>query len=94
MLAETVVSEFQTQQVTVGATPAQIVLQGSLKCFHGVLVKALKANTVIVYVGNDARVGISGFALSPGDEVFIAIDLPEKIWGVAASDQTLCLLLM
>jgi hypothetical protein len=94
MKSETVVVEFQTQRATVTNTPAPVVLAGSLRCFHGVLVKSLKSNTKKVWVGNNNTVGTHGFELQPEDEVFIAVDQPEKIWAVAEADtQTLALLI-
>jgi hypothetical protein len=94
MKSETTVVEFQTQRATVTTTPAAIVQAGSLKCYRGILVKSLKNNTKIVWVGHNDKVGTHGFELQPGDEVLIAIETPEHIWAVAEADtQTLALLL-
>lgn len=94
MKPETTVVEFQTQRATVTITPAAIVLAGSLTCHRGVLVKSLKNNTKIVWIGHNNKVGTHGFELQPGDEVFIAVETPEHIWAVAEADtQTLALLL-
>ena len=93
MRAESIVSEFQTQKVTVGSTAAPIVQTGTMKCFRGVYVKASVDNTVAVYIGNNDQVGTHGYELKAGDEILVPIDLPEKIWGIAASDQILYLLL-
>lgn len=93
MYTETVVSEFQTQKVTVGSTAAPVAQAGTLKCFRGVYVKAAEGNTVSVYIGNNNQVGTHGYELKAGDEVLVPIDFPEKIWAVAASNQTLYLLI-
>jgi hypothetical protein len=94
MKSETTIVEFQTQRATVTVTPAVVVSAGSLKCFHGVLVKSLKSNTKKVWVGPNNKVGTHGFELQPEDEVFIAIDLPEKIWAVAEADTQILALLL
>jgi len=95
MRSETVVSEFQTQQKQVTNTPVRLALAGSFKCTHGVRVKALKGNTKKVWVCNTNQLATHGFELQPGDEVFIPVDQPEKIWVVAetADAQTLAFLM-
>jgi len=93
MRSETVVEEFRTQRVTVGASAVRLGQQGTSKLFRGVWVKALSTNAGIVYVGMDDQVATNGWELKAGNEIQIPTDKIEKVWAEASqADQVVCLL--
>ncbi len=93
MRSETVVGEFRTQRVTVGATAIRLGQVGSSKLFHGVWVKALSTNAGFVYVGMDDQAINNGWELDASEEVFIPIDEIGKVWAKASqASQAVCLI--
>lgn len=93
MRSETVVEEFRTQRVTVGASAMRLGQQGSPKLFRGVWVKALSTNAGIVYVGMDDKAATNGWELKADQEVHVPIDDIGKVWAEASiADQVVCLL--
>jgi len=93
MRSETVVEEFKTQRVTVGASAVRLGQVGTSKLTKGVRVKALSTNAGFVYIGMDDQVAANGWELDASDEVFVEVDLLEKVWAEASqADQVVCLL--
>lgn len=93
MRSETVIEEFRTQRVTVGASAVRLGQEGSPKLFHGVWVKALSTNAGFVYVGMDDQAGDNGWELDASEEIFIPIDEIGKIWAKASqAAQVVCLI--
>ncbi len=80
-----------TGQATVSGTAAPLVAaptgaaQGTGRCSSGLVVYALVANTVTVYVGNSTVTTSTGYALEPGKAVSLDVDDPSKIYVVCAS---------
>ena len=93
MRSETVVEEFRTQRVTVGASAIPLGQTGTSKLTNGVSVKALSTNAGFVYVGMDDKVADNGYELDSGQEIHVPVDLLEKVWAIASeADQVVCLL--
>lgn len=70
----------QIDQVAVQLTPL------AFKFTHGVTVKADAGNTGFVYVGDAAVSATNGFQLDGGEDVFIAVDDPSKIYIIGSAD--------
>jgi hypothetical protein len=74
-------SSFNHGQVTVGTSAVQLPNAIASK---GVLVKAHKGNSGIVYVGNSNAVTTStGFELAAGEAIDIEVDNANRIWLIA-----------
>jgi methylaspartate ammonia-lyase len=58
----------------------------SFKFTQGVNIKAHAGNTGFVYVGDAAVSSTNGFQLDNGEEVFLAIDDPSKIYVIGSAD--------
>lgn len=79
---------FSTGQATVTAVAARAFAQSNSapRANGGIVIKALAANTQLVYVGPDATVSSSnGFPLDPGASVAVPLDDPSKIFAISAS---------
>ena len=93
MRSETVLEEFRTQRVTVGATAIRLGQVGTSKLADGVRVKALSTNAGFVYIGMDDQAATNGWELDAGEEIHVPVDLLEKVWAEASqADQVVCLL--
>lgn len=73
----------------IGAAAVQI-LDEHIRCVFGVLVKAAKDNSGIVYVGrHDVTAGSAdatdGIELAAGDAVFIEIDNIHELYAIASA---------
>ena len=77
-------------EVYFGRSGAIIIAQpiaNSRRLIKGLRVKALTGNSDIIYVGTSQVLVSSGFPLSAGDEVFLEIDDPSKIYSIATPSQ-------
>jgi hypothetical protein len=79
-------SSFKNSRVSTTTSASQLDATGFTSS-KGVNLKALSTNTDFIYVGNTAGfAGASvGFAMDPGDNVFLDISNTDKIWVQAAS---------
>ena len=79
-------SSFKNSRVSTTTSASQLDATGFTSS-KGVNLKALSTNTDFIYVGNTAGfAGASvGFAMDPGDNVFLDISNTNKIWVQAAS---------
>jgi len=77
---------FTNGRVSVTTSQSQMN-SGGYTCSSGVNIKALSTNTDFVYIGNTSGFigGSSGYALDPGENVFLDIVNTNKIWLQAAS---------
>jgi hypothetical protein len=80
-------SSFKNGRVTVGLSVVQMDSTGFTSA-KGVNIKALSTNSDFIYIGNTAGfVGsTAGYALDPGDQVFLDISNTNKIWLQAGSN--------
>ncbi len=84
-MSVTSLPEFKTGHS--GAEAVSAPIDNSQRLAQGLRIKAAAGNSDIVYVGN-ANVSVSaGFELSAGEELFIAIDDPAKVYVVADPSQ-------
>lgn len=84
-LATTMPTGFTTGRVS-STFPATQQISVGFTCGKGVTVKALSTNTDFVYIGNTGSfTSTNGYALDPGDSVFLTIDNINKIFVVSAS---------
>lgn len=58
----------------------------AFKFSYGVTVKADAGNTGFVYVGDASVSATNGFQLDGGEEVFLAVDDPSKIYIIGSAD--------
>jgi hypothetical protein len=50
-------------------------------CYAGINIRAISTNTDFVYLGNSGSlVGASGYALDPGENVFLDIQNTNKVY--------------
>lgn len=79
-------SSFKNSRVSTTTSASQLDATG-FTASKGVNLKALSTNTDFIYVGNTSGfVGSSvGFAMDPGDNVFLDISNTNKIWVQAGS---------
>jgi len=70
-----------------GAVSVAQPITNSRRIVKGLRVKALAGNTDIIYVGLNKVSILTGFELSAGDEVFLEIDDPSKIYSIANPSQ-------
>ena len=77
----------KTLQAPVTTTAAAITTNpgSASRANGGVSVKALAANTAIVYVGGSNLTTANGYPLAAGDAISLAVDDPSRVWAVAAS---------
>lgn len=80
-------SSFKNGRVTVGLSVVQMDSTG-FTASSGVNIKALSTNSDFIYIGNTGSfVGsTAGYALDPGDQVFLDISNTNKIWLQAGSN--------
>jgi hypothetical protein len=67
-------------KTVVATAGTRVALTTTLTLQSGVTVKALAANTGIIYLGNATVASTNGFQLSVGEEKFVEIDDPAKIY--------------
>jgi len=60
-------------QKTVTTAGTEVALASSQAILSGVRIKALAANTGIIYVGANPVTSTTGFALAAGEEVFVEV---------------------
>lgn len=60
-------------QKTVTTAGTEVALAASQALLSGVRIKALAANTGIIYVGANPVTSTTGFALAAGEEVFVEV---------------------
>jgi hypothetical protein len=79
-------TSFTNGRVSVTTTQSQMNSAG-YTCSSGVNIKALSTNTDFVYIGNTGTFvgGSSGYALDPGENVFLDIVNTNRIWLQSAS---------
>ncbi len=70
-----------------GAEIAAAAISTTRTLLNGLMIKAAAGNSDIVYVGKIHVTILTGFELSAGDELFIAIDDPAKVYVVADPSQ-------
>lgn len=77
---------FTNGRVSVTTTQSQMNSAG-YTCSAGVNIKSISTNTDFVYIGNTSGFigGSSGYALDPGENVFLDIVNTNKIWLQSAS---------
>lgn len=82
-IAQDLTPKFWVGQATVGTSAAAIIGQ-SLQYFKGVQLKNDKNNGGIVYIGRSTNVSsTNGFALHPGDAIFIPIEDSASLFAIA-----------
>jgi hypothetical protein len=64
----------------VATAGTQVTLASSQAILSGVTVKALAANTGIIYVGASAVSSSDGFNLAAGEQVFIEVANLTTVW--------------
>lgn len=72
-------SSVTTGQKTVTTAGTQVVLAASTSC-SGVTIRALTANTGIIYVGDSSVDSTNGFQINATQEVFVKIDDINKVY--------------
>lgn len=65
---------FYHGQKTVTTAGTELVLASSQALQSGVTIKALHANTGMVYVGKDPVTSSTGFVLDAGESIFVEVD--------------------
>lgn len=61
-------------KTTVTTAGTEVALAASQALQSGVRIKALAANTGIIYVGGNPVTNLTGYELAPGEEVFVEVD--------------------
>jgi hypothetical protein len=86
-LGISVPSSFKTGRVSVTSSSVVQMDSSGYTCENGITVKAINANTNVVYMGNTSGlVGTSfGHALYEGDEIFLKLNNTNKIYLIASS---------
>jgi hypothetical protein len=79
-------SSFKNNRVSATTSASQLDVAGFTSS-KGVNLKALSTNTDFVYIGNTSGFagGSVGFAMDPGDNIFLDISNTDKIWVQAGS---------
>lgn len=70
-----------------GATAAAAPVANSTRIIKGVRIKSLVANSDLIYVGGPGVTVLTGFELSPGEEVLVKVDDPSKVSTIATPSQ-------
>lgn len=70
-------------QKTVGTTAVQITEHE--KAYRSILIKALEANTGVVYVGTSKVTTSNGFPLEAGASIELEVSDPSTIYAVASA---------
>lgn len=85
-----------TDQITVATGTAAVLVAASTsnqrRSPEGVVVKALAANTAIVYVGGSGITVGTGYELSAGNSVNIPAADPALIYGITTGTNKVCIM--
>lgn len=82
-ISEDLAPVFYVDNTTVGTSEVQVIPQ-ALKILKGVQLKALSANSGIIYISNEGGASTStGFPLSAGEGIFIPIKNVTKIRAIS-----------
>ena len=85
-VVKTTVDEFTTGSGTADATPKSIVAPGyANEAYRGVTVRC---NGGSLFVGPHGFSDASGFPLEAGEELFVAVNSPSKVFVVAPAGAT------
>jgi len=72
---------FKTGRASAGSGSAVQMDSAGYTCYAGINIRAISTNTDFVYLGNSGSlVGASGYALDPGENVFLDIQNTNKVY--------------
>jgi hypothetical protein len=75
---------FKTGRSSLTSASATQMDSAGYTCYAGINIRAISTNTDFVYLGNSSGlVGASGYALDPGENVFLNIQNTNKVYAIS-----------
>lgn len=74
---------FKTGRVSANSASATQMDSAGYTCYAGINIRALSTNTDFVYLGTSTVAGACGYALDPGENVFLDIQNTNKVYTIS-----------